>query len=462
VHVRSFLSRDSHLPPVLARRQGVTASVWLSGVERLHRLLGNQTVQRWCNMRTPVIQLQTQVWPRDPASEQELRLAIARLGDFPGVPREIEDGGEGAMSVEAGLMPPATEESETKPRPLQTKLARGAGNDRAAIDPRGILNRLDDGSQMGSPLRSSAERFFGTSFRDVRLHSGPRADALTGSLGAEAFTIGNHVAFAAGRYRPDTTEGQRLVAHELTHVIQQRRGITGVVLSERIGRPGDRYERQADEMAEWFSRGSLLLPGAGAPTADASAERPASAIQLFSGSAAGTYARTWALSTNSAYGRFGNDCTNFVSQAMDAGGWTHLAGSGYCADRKKDSVWWFTRGGCRYTACPWGWCPTIRTIDASHTWGGAHNFYNFVKTTGRGTGAAHVMNLGEGDVLQMDFSGGGHIGHTMVVTGKTATNLFLSYHTSDHLDEPFYPDGKNAGILARNPDPPTKYYGWKM
>jgi hypothetical protein len=185
-------------------------------------------------------------------------------------------------------------------------------------------------------------------------------------------------------------------------------------------------------------------------------------IQLFTGSAAASYARTWASSTNPAYGRFSNDCTNFVSQAMEAGGWSMITGSSYCDDRKKDSVWWFNPGGCTYTACPWSWCPTVKSVNASYTWGGAQNFFDFVRTSGRGTAASKVRDLDVGDVLQMDFSGGGHIGHTMIVTNKTSSNLYLSYHTSDHLDEPFWPEGTKTGILGRNPDPPTKYYGWKM
>ena len=387
---------------------------------------------------------------------------MARLTGPPGRRGEFEDRGEGVMSIEAGtpfMASPVTKEEE-KARPVQAKAAHGDVGARPAVNPDAIVRAMPNGSPVDGPLRNSMEGFFGTDFGDVQFHTGPRVQALAGSLGAQAFTIGNHVAFAAGRYQPHTTEGQRLIAHELTHVVQQRQGISGVLLADGIGRPGDGYERQADEMAERYTRGGpAAKANAGAQRRGAAA---GAAIQLFSGSAAASYARTWALTTNSTYGRFGNDCTNFVSQSMDAGGWTHLIGSGYCDDRTSDSVWWFRSGGCEYTACPWSWCPTVKTINASYTWGGAQNFFNFVRASGRGTGAGHVMDLSEGDVLQMDFSGSGHIGHSMVVTSKSASNLFLSYHTSDHLNEPFYPDGTNSGILARNPNPPTKYYGWKM
>jgi hypothetical protein len=125
-------------------------------------------------------------------------------------------------------------------------------------------------------------------------------------------------------------------------------------------------------------------------------------------------------------------------------------GSGYCADRKENSVWWYKRNGCTY------WWRS--NVHASHTWGGAENFYWFVKSSGRGTLAANVGDLNLGDVLQMAFSGqGDHIGHTMIVTKKENGNVYLSYHTSDHLDEPFWGKG---GIAERNAG--AKYFGWKM
>jgi hypothetical protein len=435
-------------------------------IEGWHRFVGNQALQRPCNAATIsnhglAIQLHTEAWPRNATQGRDMEQAMARLAGPPTRHAEFEDRGEGVTSIEAGGLlpaPVAMQEPEETACPVQAKAAPGEVGARPAIRPEAVARALPNGSPVVGPLRNSMEGFFGTDFGDVQFHTGPRVQALAGSLGAQAFTIGNHVAFAAGRYQPHTTEGQRLIAHELTHVVQQRQGISGVLLAEGIGRPGDGYERQADDMAERYTRGG---PAARA-YAGAKRNGAGAALQLFSGSAAASYARTWALTTNSTYGRFSNDCTNFVSQSMDAGGWTHLTGSDICDDRKSDSVWWFRSGGCEYTACPWSWCPTLKSINASYTWGGAHNFYNFVRSSGRGTAAGHVMDLSEGDVLQMDFSGSGHIGHTMVVTSKTAGNLFLSYHTSDHLNEPFYPDGTNTGIFARNPDPPTKYYAWKM
>jgi hypothetical protein len=65
------------------------------------------------------------------------------------------------------------------------------------------------------------ESAFGVSFARVRLHTDRRAGELSDSLHARAFTVGEHVAFGPGEYRPDSPIGQALIAHELAHVVQQ-------------------------------------------------------------------------------------------------------------------------------------------------------------------------------------------------------------------------------------------------
>jgi hypothetical protein len=69
-------------------------------------------------------------------------------------------------------------------------------------------------------VQAQMERLFGTSFSDVRVHVGPQASAI----GALAFTLGSELYFATGQYEPHSPAGQRLLAHELTHVVQQRAG----------------------------------------------------------------------------------------------------------------------------------------------------------------------------------------------------------------------------------------------
>ena len=74
------------------------------------------------------------------------------------------------------------------------------------------------GSPLPPAVRQKMESFFGTSFADVRVHVGPQAAAI----GALAFTRGSHIHFAPGQYDPHLPRGQRILGHELAHVVQQR------------------------------------------------------------------------------------------------------------------------------------------------------------------------------------------------------------------------------------------------
>jgi hypothetical protein len=243
MHAYAVRPKDSQVPlPSRAR----TAASPRPPIERLHRFVGNQALQRQCDAATissrgRVIQLQTEAWPRNATQGRDMEQAMARLTGPPGRRGELEDRGEGVVSIEAGtpFLAPITEEKEEKARPVQAKAAHGDVGARPAVNPDAIVRGMPNGSPVDGPLRNSMEGFFGTDFGDVQFHTGPRVQALAGSLGAQAFTIGNHVAFADGRYQPHTTEGQRLIAHELTHVVQQRQGISGVLLADGIGRPGD-------------------------------------------------------------------------------------------------------------------------------------------------------------------------------------------------------------------------------
>src|SRR5262249_23515769 len=69
--------------------------------------------------------------------------------------------------------------------------------------------------------RGQMEGFFGADLDGVRVHADGEAAALNRELDAQAFTVGSDVFFAEGKYNPTSSEGQGLLAHELTHVGQQ-------------------------------------------------------------------------------------------------------------------------------------------------------------------------------------------------------------------------------------------------
>ena len=77
------------------------------------------------------------------------------------------------------------------------------------------------GSPLESALRQDMERRFGHDFSRVRVHSGGTAGQSARDVNAHAYAVGQHIVFGAGRFAPATQEGRRLLAHELTHVVQQ-------------------------------------------------------------------------------------------------------------------------------------------------------------------------------------------------------------------------------------------------
>src|SRR4051794_1849622 len=99
-------------------------------------------------------------------------------------------------------------------------------------------------------------RRLGRDLSGVRVHTDGAAAAAAGSVRAEAYTLGSHIVFAAGAYRPETPPGRRLLAHELAHVLQQP---TLPAASTRVpvGDLADPAERAADRIAD-----AALRPGA--------------------------------------------------------------------------------------------------------------------------------------------------------------------------------------------------------
>ena len=82
------------------------------------------------------------------------------------------------------------------------------------------FSRPGQGRPLPEAVRQQMESFFKTDFSDVRVHVGAQAQMI----GAVAFTLGSAIHFAPGQYNPNTSHGQRLLGHELTHVMQQRSG----------------------------------------------------------------------------------------------------------------------------------------------------------------------------------------------------------------------------------------------
>lgn len=141
------------------------------------------------------------------------------------------------------------------------------------------------GRSLDTQTRAFMEPRFGQDFSQVRIHTTGRAAESANAVNAVAYTAGRNVAFARGQYTPQTMKGKQLLAHELTHVVQQG-GSTPISNTDKaaggekakantnitqvntrpmisrsaltIGKPNDSYEREADAVADNVVRMSTL------------------------------------------------------------------------------------------------------------------------------------------------------------------------------------------------------------
>lgn len=136
-----------------------------------------------------------------------------------GVAAQRAVAGRPAALARPAAPPAAFTPAVAQPRvgaPGQVRGAAGAFE----VDPARLGLVPGGGSRLPPAVQAKMEAAFGADFSAVRVHVGPQA----ARIGAIAFTTGNDIYFAPGRYQPDTMQGQQLVGHELAHVVQQRQG----------------------------------------------------------------------------------------------------------------------------------------------------------------------------------------------------------------------------------------------
>jgi hypothetical protein len=127
------------------------------------------------------------------------------------------------------------------------------------------------GSPLDAATQADMEGRFGENFGDVRVHTDGKAHDSALSVSAQAYTVGSDIVFQQGRYDPGSADGQHMLAHELTHVVQQRSGpVDGTEAGGgvRISDPSDSFERAAAANADH-------VMSAPAPAADHAADHGA-------------------------------------------------------------------------------------------------------------------------------------------------------------------------------------------
>jgi len=111
---------------------------------------------------------------------------------------------------------PAGDAAEQQARTVAAQFARA--------DTLSPPRSADEAGAVPAAVRAPMEAALGADFGDVRVHADAHAGQTARALRAHAFTVGNEIAFAPGTFRPETSAGRELIAHELTHVAQQREG----------------------------------------------------------------------------------------------------------------------------------------------------------------------------------------------------------------------------------------------
>jgi hypothetical protein len=129
----------------------------------------------------------------------------------------------------------------------------------------------------GQPLDSATRVFFeprfGHDFSQVRVHADSRAGDSASAVGALAYTVGANVVLASGQYKPHTATGRQLLAHELTHVAQQRSHEPKLHEHLIIGSPDDAFEQEADRFAQHAAVASVKRVGSVSSTRGMSLQR---------------------------------------------------------------------------------------------------------------------------------------------------------------------------------------------
>ncbi|MBE9209429.1 DUF4157 domain-containing protein [Nostoc sp. LEGE 06077] len=134
------------------------------------------------------------------------------------------------LQMKLSIREPREEQETTLDQPLNTPVQPliqrvNIGGIAASPDVEtGIQRARGSGQPLADSIREPMEQAFGADFSSVRIHADSQADQLNQSIQAKAFTTGQDVFFRQGAYKPGSRGGQELLAHELTHVVQQESG----------------------------------------------------------------------------------------------------------------------------------------------------------------------------------------------------------------------------------------------
>ena len=262
--MRTFIHKPKASQPttsdksMVPGRAHIGQSREVNSILHLQRTIGNQAVQRMLqtDAQEPEAELtgpaslrfahdfsRIPIYP-PAAGAIQTKLAINKLGDS--YEQEADRIADQVMAT-----PAYTAVSGTPPR-----IQRFSGQSNGQMDavPASVDQALaSPGRPLDPALRQDMEPRFGYDFSRVRVHSDGAAAKSARDVNAHAYTVGRDIVFGAGRFAPDTKEGQHLIAHELTHVVQQSGAHRepNPALSNVVQRqPTQYYEKSESDVAE--------------------------------------------------------------------------------------------------------------------------------------------------------------------------------------------------------------------
>lgn len=259
------MDRDNKKSPL---KKFARPSISHDQIQQLHSYIGNQAIQKL--LEQGAIQAKLKIGKANDKYELEADSVadqVMRMSDHTVMNNSSKMTEHDQPKVQH-LCPVSKE--NLKRQPLQEKdllLAKASQGHSPQVTPNVAAN-MQSLQSSGQPLTDSTRYFFETrfarDFSDVRIHTGTQAANTAQSVQAKAFTVGRDIVFGTGEFQPQIIEGKRLIAHELTHVIQQSNDRTHdnqgqTAYASVYERTPPRIARQGLESAEEAKRKKLVI-----------------------------------------------------------------------------------------------------------------------------------------------------------------------------------------------------------
>ena len=173
---------------------------------------------------------------------------------------------ENSVPGELAINEPGDHHEQEADQAAELVMAQASGSSQGSDDsnyskPTRAQSSHAGGQPLDSRDRSFMESGFGHDFSQIRVHTDNQAASLAGGLNARAFTMGQNIVFGEGQYAPGTSKGQRLLAHELTHTIQQQTGASNLNLQRDI--IDDVEEKLSYSIVDWAVTDSEAMEALG-------------------------------------------------------------------------------------------------------------------------------------------------------------------------------------------------------